>query len=118
MAKNILKEDYFGTLMSNLVDQSRELLKTMGKTFNPTPEAYKIQNDMCVSGDYLKLLPIDMIIQTTPQKEVVEAEKKCLPRYRNNAIKLIKHFMKSCVDQGGDTKKVELFFKEKYTWNK
>jgi len=42
MQKEIYKEDYFGTLMSVLVDESRRLLPV----FNPTPELYKIQNDM------------------------------------------------------------------------
>ena len=35
---------------------NQRLLKEDGKKFDPTPEAYKIPNDMCVAGDYLRLL--------------------------------------------------------------
>jgi hypothetical protein len=46
MQKEIFKEDYFGTLMSILVDESRRMMST----FNPTAETHKIQNDMCKAG--------------------------------------------------------------------
>ena len=68
MQFDVTTGNYFGTLMSRLVDESRRLLKEDGKSFDPTPEAHKIQNDMCIAGDYLRLLdPPTMIIQNVPQ---------------------------------------------------
>ena len=49
MQKEIYKEDYFGTLMCILVDESRRMMPT----FNPTAETHKIQNDMCKAGTWL-----------------------------------------------------------------
>ena len=49
MQFDVTTGNYFGTLMSRLVDESRRLLKEDGKKFDPTPEAYKIQNDMCIA---------------------------------------------------------------------
>ena len=95
MQFDVTTGDYFGTLMSRLVDESRRLLKEDGKKFDPTPEAYKIQNDMCVAGDYLRLLdPPTMIIQNVPTPLVQEAMDKVIPPYREYAGKLIEHFIK------------------------
>ena len=47
MQKDIYKEDYFGTLMCILIDESRKIMPT----FNPTPELNKIQADTCEAGD-------------------------------------------------------------------
>lgn len=117
MQFDVTTGDYFGTLMSRLVDESRRLLKEDGKKFDPTPEAYKIQNDMCIAGDYLRLLdPPTMIIQNVPTPLVQEAMEKVIPPYRKYAGKLIEHFIKSCKEQGGDPEKVDKYFNENYKW--
>ena len=58
MQKQIHNEDYFGTLMSVLVDESRRMMPT----FNPTKESHKIQNDMCKAGTWLDQVPILLAI--------------------------------------------------------
>ena len=62
MQKDIYKEDYFGTLMCILIDESRRIMPT----FNPTPELHKIQADMCVAGDWLAKVPLGTIIPSEP----------------------------------------------------
>ena len=66
MQKEIHKEDYFGTLMSVLVDESRRIMPT----FNPTKESHKIQNDMCKAGTWLDQVPANTIIQSDPQESI------------------------------------------------
>ena len=88
MQKEIHKEDYFGTLMSVLVDESRRMMST----FNPTAETHKIQNDMCKAGTWLTQVPVDTIIQTVPQDSIKKLEEQTLPEYRRFAAKLIEHF--------------------------
>lgn len=117
MQFDITTGNYFGTLMCRLVDESRRLLKEDDKKFNPTPEAHKIQNDMCKAGDYLRLLDQPtMIIANIPQPVVREAMDKSIPPYREYAGKLVEHFIKSCKEQGGDPVKVDKYFNENYKW--
>ena len=68
MQKEIYKEDYFGNLMSILIDQARSLLPT----FMPTEGLHKVQNDMCKAGSWLDNVPLGVIIQTVPQDEIVK----------------------------------------------
>ena len=81
MQKEIYKEDYFGNLMSVLVDQARKLLPA----FMPTESLYKIQNDMCKAGSWLDKVPLGVIIQTVPQDSIVKLQKEALPEYRRLA---------------------------------
>ena len=60
MQKEIYKEDYFGNLMSILIDQARGLLPA----FMPTEGLHKVQNDMCKAGSWLDNVPLGVIIQT------------------------------------------------------
>ena len=78
MQKEIYKEDYFGTLMSVLVDESRKLLPE----FNPTEETHKIQNDMCKAGSWIDEMPVGTIVQSVPQDSIVKLQEKVLPEYR------------------------------------
>ena len=112
MQKEIYKEDYFGTLMSVLVDESRKLLPT----FNPTKELHKIQNDMCKAGSWIDEMPLGTIVQTVPQESIQELQKKVLPEYRRLAANLINKFVDSFEAQGGSRREITEHFERMYKW--
>jgi len=112
MQKEIHKEDYFGTLMSILVDESRRIMSS----FNPTAETHKIQNDMCKAGTWLGSMPANTIVQNPPQDFVNKLEEETLPEYRRLAAKLIEHFIKEFKTQGGDDTKIREHFERMYKW--
>ena len=89
MQKEIHKEDYFGTLMCILVDESRRIMPT----FNPTKELHKIQNDMCKAGTWIDDVPVGTIIQTVPQESIQKLQAGVLPEYRRLAANLIDKFI-------------------------
>ena len=89
MQKEIYKENYFGTLMCILVDESRRMMPT----FNPTSELHKIQNDMCKAGSWIDSMPIGTIIETVPQSSVQKLQADALPEYRRRAANLIDQFI-------------------------
>ena len=112
MQKQIYKEDYFGTLMSVLVDESRRMMPT----FNPTAESHKIQNDMCKAGTWLGSMPANTIVQSDPQQSIKNLQAGVLPEYRRLAAKLIEHFIESFKAQGGDDAKLREHFERMYKW--
>ena len=112
MQKEIYKENYFGTLMCVLVDESRRMMST----FNPTLELHKIQNDMCVAGTWIDKVPKGEIIQTVPQASIQKLQADVLPEYRRLAAKLIEHFIKEFKTQGGDDVKIREHFERMYKW--
>ena len=97
MQKEIYKEDYFGTLMCILVDESRRIMPT----FNPTKELHKIQNDMCKAGTWIDDVPVGTIIQTVPQESIQKLQAGVLPEYRRLAANLIDRFIDEFEAQGG-----------------
>ena len=112
MQKEIHKEDYFGTLMSVLVDESRRMMST----FNPTAETHKIQSDMCKAGTWLDQVPANTIIQSDPQESIKKLQADVLPEYRRLAVKLIEHFIESFKAQGGDQTKIKEQLERMYKW--
>jgi hypothetical protein len=112
MQKEIYKEDYFGTLMSILVDESRRMMPT----FNPTKELHKIQNDMCKAGSWIDSMPIGTIVETVPQESIQKLQTDVLPEYRRLAAKLIQHFIKEFKTQGGNDVKIREHFERMYKW--
>lgn len=112
MQKEIYKEDYFGTLMCILVDESRRMMPT----FNPTKELHKIQNDMCKAGSWIDSMPIGTIVETVPQESIQKLQAGVLPEYRRLAAKLIEHFIKEFKTQGGDDVKIREHFERMYKW--
>ena len=112
MQKEIHKEDYFGTLMSVLVDESRRMMPT----FNPTQELHKIQNDMCKAGSWIDSMPIGTIVQSVPQESIKKLQADVLPEYRRLAANLIEHFIKEFKTQGGDDAKIREHFERMYKW--
>ena len=112
MQKEIHKEDYFGTLMSVLVDESRRMMST----FNPTAETHKIQNDMCKAGTWLDQVPANTIIQSDLQESIKKLKADVLPEYRRLAATLIEHFIKEFKTQGGDDAKIREHFERMYKW--
>ena len=112
MQKEIFKEDYFGTLMSVLVDESRRILPT----FNPTEQAHKIQNDMCKAGSWIENLPAGTIVQNEPQASILKLQQDVLPEYRRLAAELIEHFIESFKVQGGDQTKIKEKLERMYKW--
>ena len=113
MQKDIFKEDYFGTLMCILVDESRKLLPT----FKPTAELHKIQNDMCVAGTWIDKIPEGTIVHTVPQSFIAKLQQDVLPEYRRLASNLIDRFISEFEAQGGRrieiTEKIEKMYKWK-----
>ena len=113
MQKEIYKEDYFGTLMSILVDESRRIMPT----FNPTKELHKIQNDMCKAGSWIDSMPIGTIVQSVPQESIQKLQADVLPEYRRLAANLIDKFVDEFEAQGGRrvviTEKLESMYKWK-----
>ena len=112
MQKEIFNEDYFGTLMSILVDESRRMMPT----FNPTAETHKIQNDMCKAGTWTDRMPVNTIVQSDPQESIKKLQLDVLPGYRRLAANLIEHFIKEFKAQGGDDKKIKAHFERMYKW--
>ena len=114
MQKEIYKEDYFGTLMSVLIDQARKLLPE----FMPTEVLYKIQNDMCKAGTWLDKVPLGMIIQTVPQDSIVKLQQDALPEYRRLAANLIDKFICEFELQGGNRRDITEKYESIYRWKK
>ena len=112
MQKEIHKENYFGTLMSILVDESRRMMPT----FNPTAETHKIQNDMCRAGSWIDNMPVGTIVETVPQDSIRKLVEDALPEYRRLADTLIEHFIKEFKTQGGDDAKIREHFERMYKW--
>jgi len=112
MQKEIYKEDYFGTLMCILVDESRRIMST----FNPTPELHKIQNDMCIMGSWIDSVPIGTIIETVPQESIQKLQAGVLPEYRRLAANLIDKFIDEFEAQGGRRIEITEKFERMYKW--
>ena len=112
MQKEIYKEDYFGTLMCILVDESRRIMPT----FNPTKELHKIQNDMCKAGTWIDDVPVGTIIQTVPQESIQKLQAGVLPEYRRLAANLIDRFIDEFEAQGGRRTEITENFERMYKW--
>ena len=112
MQKEIYKEDYFGTLMSILVDESRRMMPT----FNPTQELHKIQNDMCKAGSWIDSMPIGTIVETVPQESIQKLQTDVLPEYRRLAANLIDRFIDEFEAQGGRRTEITEKFESMYKW--
>jgi len=112
MQKEIYKEDYFGTLMCILVDESRRIMPT----FNPTPELHKIQNDMCVAGTWIDKMPLGTIVESVPQESIQKLQADVLPEYRRLAANLIDKFIDEFEAQGGRRVEITEKFERMYKW--
>ena len=112
MQKEIFKEDYFGTLMCILVDESRKMMPT----FNPTKELHKTQNDMCKAGTWIDNMPIGTIVQSDPQKSIKKLQADVLPEYRRLAANLIDQFINEFEAQGGRRVEITEKFERMYKW--
>ena len=112
MQKEIYNEDYFGTLMSILVDESRKLLPT----FNPTKELHKIQNDMCKAGSWIDNMPVSTKVQSEPQESIQKLQRDVLPEYRRLAANLIDRFISEFEAQGGNRREITEHFERMYKW--
>ena len=112
MQKEIYKEDYFGTLMCILVDESRRMMST----FNPTKELHKIQNDMCKAGSWIDSMPIGTIIESVPQESIQRLQRDVLPEYRRLAANLIDKFIDEFEIQGGRRVEITEKFERMYKW--
>ena len=112
MQKEIYKEDYFGTLMCILVDESRRIMST----FNPTPTLHKIQNDMCIAGSWINSMPIGTIVESVPQDSIQKLQTDVLPEYRRQAANLIDQFINEFEAQGGRRTEITEKFERMYKW--
>jgi len=112
MQKEIYKDDYFGTLMSILVDESRKIMPT----FNPTKELHKIQNDMCKAGSWIDNMPIGTIVESVPQASIQKLQADVLPEYRRLAANLIDQFINEFEAQGGRRIEITEKFESMYKW--
>jgi len=112
MQKEIHKENYFGTLMSILVDESRRIMPT----FMPTPELHKIQNDMCLAGSWIDKMPVGTIVETVPQDSIKKLVEDALPEYRRLAANLIDRFIDEFEAQGGRRTEITEKFERMYKW--
>jgi hypothetical protein len=112
MQKEIYKEDYFGTLMCILVDESRRIMST----FNPTKELHKIQNDMCKAASWIDSMPVGTIVETVPQESVQKLQTDVLPEYRRLAANLIDRFIDEFEAQGGRRTEITEKFERMYKW--
>ena len=112
MQKEIYKEDYFGTLMCILVDESRRMMST----FNPTKELHKIQNDMCKAASWIDSMPVGTIVETVPQESVQKLQTDVLPEYRRLASNLIDRFIDEFEAQGGRRIEITEKFERMYKW--
>jgi len=118
MQKDIHNEDYFGTLMSVLVDEARRLCLTENIAFNPSPTAYAIQEEMCQAGCWVSKLPNGPTtnVHNEPQQFVLQVQKDVLPEYRMQAARLIQHFVDACIREGLKKDKVITHFEKLYKW--
>ena len=112
MQKEIYKENYFGTLMCILVDESRRMMPT----FNPTKELHKIQNDMCRAGSWIDNMPIGTIVESVPQESIQKLQTDMLPEYRRLASNLIDRFIDEFEAQGGRRIEITEKFERMYKW--
>jgi len=112
MQKDIYKEDYFGTLMSVLVDEARKIMPT----FNPTPELHKIQNNMCKAGSWIDNMPTGTIVWSVPQESIRKLQQDVLPEYRRLAANLIDKFIDSFEEQGGRRIEITEHYERMYKW--
>jgi hypothetical protein len=112
MQKEIYKENYFGTLMCILVDESRRMMPT----FNPTKELHKIQNDMCRAGSWIDNMPIGTIVESVPQESIQKLQTDMLPEYRRLAANLIDRFISEFEAQGGRRIEITEKFERMYKW--
>ena len=112
MHKEIYKDDYFGSLMSILVDESRKIMPT----FNPTKELHKIQNDMCKAGTWIDSMPLGTIVQTVPQESIQKLQADVMPEYRRLAANLIDQFINEFEAQGGRRVEITEKFESMYKW--
>ena len=112
MQKEIHKQDYFGTLMSILVDESRRMMPT----FNPTKELHKIQNDMCKAGSWIDSMPLGTIVETVPQESIQKLQRDVLPEYRRLAANLIDQFINEFEAQGGRRIEITEKLERMYKW--
>ena len=112
MQKEIYKDDYFGTLMSILVDESRRIMPT----FNPTPELHRIQNDMCKAGSWIDKMQLGTIVHTVPQESIQKLQEDALPEYRRLAANLIDKFVDEFEAQGGRRVEITEKFESMYKW--
>ena len=112
MQKEIYNENYFGTLMCILVDESRRIMST----FNPTPELHKFQNDMCKAGSWIDSMPIGTIVETVPQSAVQKLQVEALPEHRRLAANLIDQFINEFEAQGGRRTEITEKFERMYKW--
>ena len=112
MQKDIYKEDYFGTLMCILIDESRKILPT----FMPTKELHKIQNDMCKAGSWIDNMPIGIIVETVPQDFIKKLQQDVLPEYRRLAANLIDRSISDFEAQGGNRIEITERFERMYKW--
>ena len=114
MQIDIFKQDYFGNLMSVLVDESRKIMPQ----FMPTEELHKIQNDMCKAGSWIDKVPLGVIIETVPQDFIRELQEGVLPEYRRLAANLIDRFISEFEAQGGRRVEITEKFEKMYIWKK
>ena len=114
MVKIIDNEDYFGTLMCVLTDESRRILAK----FMPTQRLHKIQNDMCVAGSWIDNMPEGTIIQSVPQESIRKLQQDVLPEYRRLAANLIDMFINEFEAQGGNRREITEKFESMYKWKK
>ena len=114
MQKDIHNEDYFQVLMCAFVDECRKLLPT----FNPMPEAYRINSEMSKAGSWVEMIPGGTIIQTVPQDFVKKLEATILPEYRRLAANLIDQFINEFESQGGSRRQITEKFESMYIWKK
>jgi hypothetical protein len=112
MQKEIFKEDYFGTLMCILVDESRRMMSS----FKTTPELHRIQNDMCKAGSWIDHMPIGTIVESDPQVSIKTLQDQVLPEYRRLAANLIDHFINTFEKQGGNRREITENFERMYKW--
>tara|TARA_B100000497_G_C7519183_1_gene315638 strand:+ start:455 stop:799 length:345 start_codon:yes stop_codon:yes gene_type:complete len=112
MQKEIYKEDYFGTLMCILVDESRRILPT----FNTTKELHKIQNDMCRTGSWIDSVHSGTIVESEPQQYIVKLQQDVLLEYRRLAANLIDKFVDEFEAQGGRRIEITEKFERMYKW--
>ena len=112
MQKDIFKEDYFGTLMCILVDESRRIMPT----FDPTKGLNKIQNDMCRAGTWIDDVPSGTIIESVPRESIQKLQAGVLPEYRRLAANLIDRFIDDFEAQGGRRTEITEKFERMYKW--
>ena len=118
MVTQISKENYFGTLMCVLTDETRRLMRSMDKDYKLEQKAWDINAEMTKAGDWIDHIPggFKTIVHTVPQQFVQDAMQKVLPQYRKLAWKLIQHFKKSAIEQGADKKAINEMIEKRFIW--